>query len=108
MFWLHYNRTEGCTRDAFDGAAGHGHLDVVKWLYENRLEGGTVIAIEKAVRNGHLQVITWLLSTYPECCPAKLEFALIDGGKFDMLLYLEAKYRHLFTREIIEDVYLVI
>ncbi len=33
--FLHYNRTEGCTKDAMDWASANGHLEVVEFLNEN-------------------------------------------------------------------------
>jgi hypothetical protein len=39
--WLYCMRkrktTEGCAKNAMDGAAENGHLEVVKWLSQNQL-----------------------------------------------------------------------
>ena len=40
-----------------DGAAGGGHLDVVRWLATNRLEGCSQGAFDMAAAEGHLHVI---------------------------------------------------
>ena len=32
--FLHFNRTEGCTKTAMDDAAKNGHLEVIKFLHE--------------------------------------------------------------------------
>ena len=40
-----------------DGAAGGGHLDVVRWLATNRLEGCSQAAFDMAAAEGHLHVI---------------------------------------------------
>lgn len=46
-----------CTVGAMDGAAGGGHLDVVRWLATNRLEGCSQAAFDMAAAEGHLHVI---------------------------------------------------
>ena len=40
--FLHANRKNGCTTDAMNFAARHGHLEVVKFLHENRGMGRQV------------------------------------------------------------------
>lgn len=40
-----------------DGAAGGGHLDVVRWLAANRTEGCSQGAFDMAAAEGHLHVI---------------------------------------------------
>ncbi len=49
--WLHYNRTEGCTRKAMDYAE-NGHVDVVKWFLYNRTEGGTTDTMDWTAKRG--------------------------------------------------------
>ena len=56
-----------------DGAAGGGHLDVVRWLATNRVEGCSQAAFDMAAAEGHLHVIkVWkgaaacALSTRPQ------------------------------------------
>ncbi|EFA82890.1 hypothetical protein PPL_03668 [Heterostelium album PN500] len=46
---------------AVDGAAGAGHLDIVKFLLENRTESCTVRAIDDSATNGHLEVVRYLI-----------------------------------------------
>jgi hypothetical protein len=58
--WLHYNRSEGGTKNAIDTAALNGHLDTVKWLHTNRSDGCTKNAIYWANENGHLETVEWL------------------------------------------------
>ena len=36
VMYLHYNDINGCSTNAMDYAAEHGHLDLVIWLHENR------------------------------------------------------------------------
>ncbi|OQS01802.1 ankyrin repeat [Thraustotheca clavata] len=40
-YYLHINRTEGCTTLAMDNAATKGNLVIVKWLHDHRTEGCT-------------------------------------------------------------------
>eukprot|EP00903_Cladosiphon_okamuranus_P013856 g12893.t1 len=47
---------------AVDGAAGNGHLEVVRWLLFHRREGGTAAAFEAAATNGHVHVLEWLMT----------------------------------------------
>eukprot|EP00752_Nemacystus_decipiens_P018537 g16620.t1 len=47
---------------AVDGAAGNGHLEVVRWLLFHRREGGTAAAFETAAVNGHVHVLEWLMT----------------------------------------------
>lgn len=54
--WLS-RRGATCTVGAMDGAAGGGHLDVVRWLATNRLEGCSQAAFDMAAAEGHLHVI---------------------------------------------------
>lgn len=55
-----------------DGAAGGGHLHVVRWLATNRSEGCSQAAFDMAAAEGHLHVMkVWkrrplcALSTHP-------------------------------------------
>ena len=58
--WLHKNRREGCTSEAFLKGAENGHLDILKWLRLHRPEQCKNAAIHQASRNGHLEVVKWL------------------------------------------------
>lgn len=40
-----------------DGAAGGGHLEVLRWLAANRREGCSQAAFDMAAAEGHLLVI---------------------------------------------------
>ncbi|DBA02785.1 TPA: LOW QUALITY PROTEIN: hypothetical protein N0F65_010713 [Lagenidium giganteum] len=46
-----------CSTDAMDGAATHGHLDVVEFLHEHRTEGCTIDAMDGAASEGHFDVV---------------------------------------------------
>ncbi|KAF0717608.1 Aste57867_2202 [Aphanomyces stellatus] len=57
--FLHVHRSEGCTTDAIDDAALRGHLDVVVYLHQSGRRG-TVRAMEGAARHGHMQIVEFL------------------------------------------------
>lgn len=58
--WLHFNRSEGCTRNAIDLAAREGHFGVVKWLFHMRRDGCSSHAMAMAVAGGQFEIATWL------------------------------------------------
>jgi len=62
--WLHYNREDGCTHRAMDGAAVGGYLELVKWLHCFRTEGCTDYALYWAAEFGHLEVVKFLENTF--------------------------------------------
>ncbi|KAG3058558.1 hypothetical protein PC121_g14339 [Phytophthora cactorum] len=43
-----------------NGAAGNGHLEIVKWLHRTRDEGCSSRALRLAANNGYLEVVKWL------------------------------------------------
>lgn len=51
---------------AMDGAAGNGHLAVVKWLHENRAEGCTPAAAVNAISQGHIEVVMFIKTHRPD------------------------------------------
>ncbi|KAK1931446.1 putative ankyrin repeat protein L63 [Phytophthora citrophthora] len=61
--WLHENRSEGCSEEAFKFAAREGSLEIVKWLDANGFKSNLCDAVEIATTWGQLHVIKWLLST---------------------------------------------
>ncbi|KAJ3108762.1 hypothetical protein HDU97_000162 [Phlyctochytrium planicorne] len=60
---------EGWTAELMDAAAGRGLLDNVKFLHKNRTEGCTCEAFKNAIREGHLEVIEFLVDQYPQLVP---------------------------------------
>ncbi|KAG3242646.1 hypothetical protein PI124_g12527 [Phytophthora idaei] len=74
--WLHVNRTEGCTTDAMDLAALNGHLEVVQWLDAIRDEGCTTNAMDEAATSGELTIVKWLHDHRMEGCTS----AAMDGA----------------------------
>jgi hypothetical protein len=64
--WLHENRSEGCTAQAMDRAAGNGHFDVVRYLRANRSEGCSWFAFRLAAGANNLEIMRWLVYNYPQ------------------------------------------
>jgi ankyrin repeat protein len=63
-----------CSTKAMDGAAGAGHLAVVKWLHTNRSEGCTTAAMDEAAANGHWDVVKWLhFNRFEGCTSAAMD-----------------------------------
>ncbi|EGG22298.1 hypothetical protein DFA_04416 [Cavenderia fasciculata] len=58
--FLHFNRTEGCTRNALNKAAEYGHLDIVRFLHEHRTEGCSKVAMNEASRKGFIDIVKFL------------------------------------------------
>ena len=86
--WLHYNRKEGCTKDAMDNAARRGHLEIVKWLHENRKEGCTTYAMDGAAYDGHLEVIKWLHYNRKEGCTRNAMKYAASNGHIEVVKWL--------------------
>lgn len=67
--WAHKNlKNDRCSENAMDNAATNGHLEVIKWLHENRTEGCTTRAMDGAAENGHLDTVHWLHEHRNEGC----------------------------------------
>ncbi|KAE9103941.1 hypothetical protein PF007_g14218 [Phytophthora fragariae] len=77
-----------CTTEAIDGAAAHGHLDIVRWLHENRTEGCSTAAMDLASRNGHLEMVQWLHHNRSERCTTEAMDGTASGGHLDVLQWL--------------------
>ncbi|GMF20672.1 unnamed protein product [Phytophthora lilii] len=86
--WLHANRTEGCTTTAMDLAAQNGHLEMVQWLHNNRSEGCTTSAMDMAARGGHLDVIKWLHGHRIEGCTTKAMNNAAATGHLEVVKWL--------------------
>jgi hypothetical protein len=76
-----------------DGAAGQGHLDVVKWLHENRKEGCTGNAMNAAAGGDHFEVVKWLFLNRKE---GDIENALCkarrQNNKSEPVMFLRALF----------------
>ncbi|POM66870.1 Hypothetical protein PHPALM_17205 [Phytophthora palmivora] len=87
---LQNTRSEGCSSNAFIGAAAHAHLDVIWWLNEfyARLARPGEMA-KAAARNGHVQVVELL---WTQLSDEELECVLkaaSSGGHNDVVdIYL--------------------
>ncbi|KAE9060141.1 hypothetical protein PF010_g30333 [Phytophthora fragariae] len=53
------------TVGAMDGAAARGRLDLLRWLRTNRTEGCSTEAFTGAAANDHLNTLMWLCFFYP-------------------------------------------
>ncbi|CAK4300653.1 unnamed protein product [Aphanomyces euteiches] len=69
-----------CTKKAMDGAAGNGHLDVVRFLHEHRQEGCSGDALVNAAKHGHLDVVHFLVDHRRECVE-KIEESLAQAAQ---------------------------
>ena len=56
---------EGCSREALEGAARNGHLEVVRLLHDIRVPC-TATAIHLAYLHGHMDVYNFLGDMYPD------------------------------------------
>lgn len=79
---------QGCTREAMDGAAANGHLDVVQWLHENRQEGCSIRAMNHAALNGHLEVVKWLHEVRRGSCTNSAMDNAAKNGHLEMVKFL--------------------
>lgn len=112
--WMHWNRSEGCTTSAMNGAAskrfGHpagdelgivcpdaaslfyeNQLEVVRWLRSNRSEGCTTNAMDGAAANGNLQMMQWLHENSVVGCSSAAMDSAADLGRLDILEWLHVK-----------------
>ncbi|OQR89082.1 hypothetical protein ACHHYP_06479 [Achlya hypogyna] len=61
--WMHgLPDGPGCMAQAIDGAAAHGHVNVVAFLHEHRSGGCTAESFKKAICSGHAAVVDYVLS----------------------------------------------
>ncbi|EFA79829.1 hypothetical protein PPL_06648 [Heterostelium album PN500] len=87
--FLHINRTEGCSTDAFGLAASNGHLECVKFLYHHRKESTTATrAIDGAVSNGHLNLVVFLQNNMPEDISKNSLEVSLAGNHIEVIKYL--------------------
>ncbi|EGG24296.1 hypothetical protein DFA_06446 [Cavenderia fasciculata] len=66
--WLHFNRSEGCTKQALDNAVsirGGKGLDVARFLQANRTEGCSKSAYVYTIESGSLESLHFLHEYYP-------------------------------------------
>ncbi|EFA77115.1 hypothetical protein PPL_09868 [Heterostelium album PN500] len=64
--FLHYNRTEGCSHHAMDGASFFGSLELVRFLHENRSEGCSTLALDYAIQYNRVELIEYLKANRTE------------------------------------------
>ncbi|EEY58546.1 uncharacterized protein PITG_10629 [Phytophthora infestans T30-4] len=81
----------GYTTAAMDGAAGNGHLNVLRWLLENESEGCTTQAMSLAARNGHFEVVQWLCDNIQKDWIASAMDSAASGGHIEILEWLHER-----------------
>ncbi|OWZ20542.1 hypothetical protein PHMEG_0005024 [Phytophthora megakarya] len=86
--WLHDNGLGSCTVDAMDFAAQNGHLETVKWLHANRLEGCSTAAMDGAASGGYLDIVKWLHEHRSEGCTAAAMDKAARGGHLNVIKWL--------------------
>ncbi|RHY30928.1 hypothetical protein DYB32_003914 [Aphanomyces invadans] len=89
--FLHAHRCTGWTADCMDSAAAHGHLNIVKFLHYNRSEGCTTFAMNQAAENGHLDVVRFLHENRTEGCTS---FAMNQAAKNGHLSVVKFLHTH--------------
>ncbi|EGZ18362.1 hypothetical protein PHYSODRAFT_499760, partial [Phytophthora sojae] len=74
------------TSRAMDGAAARGRLDTVKRLFATRSEGCSTEAFVGAAANGHMKVLQWLRKHYPELYdPMRCLTVAAEHGQVDVV-----------------------
>ncbi|KAE9077310.1 hypothetical protein PF010_g23561 [Phytophthora fragariae] len=74
-----------------DGAAVRGRLDILQWLHTNRTEGCSVEAFTGAVINSHVHVLQWLCSVYLDQFDRARELTTaVRHGQPDVVEFLRA------------------
>ncbi|KAF4147520.1 Ankyrin repeats domain-containing protein [Phytophthora infestans] len=81
----------GYTTAAMDGAAGNGHLNVLRWLLENESKGCTMQAMSLAARNGHFEVVQWLCDNIQKDWIASAMDSAASGGHIEILEWLHER-----------------
>ncbi|ETI31986.1 hypothetical protein F443_21129, partial [Phytophthora nicotianae P1569] len=89
--WLHGNRYRGWTTDAMDDAAGNGHFEMVKWLHTNTKVECTKRAMDDAARNGNLEILKWLHTNRSEGCTHRAFSHAINNGHLRVAYWLRSK-----------------
>ncbi|EGG22235.1 hypothetical protein DFA_04353 [Cavenderia fasciculata] len=87
--FLHFNRTEVCTTDAMDFAAGNGYFEMVKFLHEHRSEGATTKAMNWAARNGFINIVKYLAEHRSEGATTDAIDGAAENGHIDVIRYLQ-------------------
>ncbi|EFA75796.1 hypothetical protein PPL_10851 [Heterostelium album PN500] len=83
--FLHYNRTEGCSKQALDNAASSGDMDLIKFLHFNRTEGCTTKIYERTIMFGQLNVVKWLLENRTEAFTQSAIHSAVHLGHLEIV-----------------------
>ncbi|EGG18593.1 hypothetical protein DFA_04087 [Cavenderia fasciculata] len=83
--FLHETQTGGWSTEVMDQAASYGHLEILKFLHEHRSEGCTTMAMDMAAHCGHFSVVEWLNHNRSEGCT---EDAMDMTNSFEIVQFL--------------------
>ncbi|GAB9476700.1 Alpha- and gamma-adaptin-binding protein p34 [Globisporangium polare] len=87
--WAHKNlKNDRCSENAMDNAATNGHLELVQWLHINRSEGCRARAMDLAASEGHLGVVQWLHENRSEGCTSDAMDYAAKNGHLDVVKWL--------------------
>ncbi|EGG19222.1 hypothetical protein DFA_02471 [Cavenderia fasciculata] len=89
--FLHFNRTEGCDQETMDQASSNGYFEIVKFLNLNRTEGCTTDAIDKASINGNYNIVEWLYFNRTE---GFSQYAINFANSLEILSFLQRNSTH--------------
>ncbi|EFA77456.1 hypothetical protein PPL_12058 [Heterostelium album PN500] len=91
-----FQGTEGCNREAMDQAARGGHFSILKWLHENRTEGFSFDAFYNIIEYGHqLEIFEWLYD-HREINSDDFQFFIervVEYGRIEIFKFLLSKKR---------------
>ncbi|EFA80060.1 hypothetical protein PPL_06882 [Heterostelium album PN500] len=99
--FLHFNRTEGCTKNAFIYSAFKGHLEIVKFLNANRSEESSPDAMNYAAQKGFLDVVLFLHENSISGCTFEALDGAASGGHLSIVKFLHYNRTEGCTKEAI-------
>ncbi|KAF2077727.1 hypothetical protein CYY_000974 [Polysphondylium violaceum] len=85
--FLHTNRTESCTEEAFKLAARNGHYDVVVYLYHNFHSIELTCSIMDLACTGHFRIMEFLHNIGAPCSTKAMIYAS-SNGHLDIIQFL--------------------
>eukprot|EP00611_Tribonema_gayanum_P022619 TRINITY_DN4578_c0_g1_i1.p1 TRINITY_DN4578_c0_g1~~TRINITY_DN4578_c0_g1_i1.p1 ORF type:complete len:321 (+),score=56.05 TRINITY_DN4578_c0_g1_i1:210-1172(+) len=77
-------------QSAFNAAALHGHLHVLRWLHSELGTRGTGWAMEGASRHGNLEIVRWLLGTLRQGCSDRAFTSACVNGHIEVVHFLHS------------------
>eukprot|EP00842_Homolaphlyctis_polyrhiza_P002339 jgi/Hompol1/3105/HPOL_006340-RA len=73
---------------SMDGAAGNGHLSIVKYLHNANLAGCSHGAMDWASYFGHHETVIWLAENRTEACTSLAHTWSAENGHLELFKYL--------------------